>query len=145
MVLEWAVEASEAALPLSRASNDQSKRDPARWKGSFGFGCIGRDHVGAMLGKSGYEVALLNVIRGMNSCSWPCEEEDFIPSKLTGDMDVKCLEDVRMEMEHLLGIAKERDMESLWALRWRKLPICFLWPGNWVLLFPGYPVRRNTN
>ncbi|MCD6294258.1 MAG: universal stress protein [Deltaproteobacteria bacterium] len=68
----------------------------------------GVDHVGAMLGKSDYEVVLLHVIREVNSYSWLREGEGLIPSKLTGDTDVKWLEDVRMEMGPVFDEARTR-------------------------------------
>ena len=66
------------------------------------------DYVGAMLGKSDSEVALLHVIRDVNPHSWRREGGDLISSKLTGDADEKWLEDVRMEMAPVFDAARSR-------------------------------------
>jgi len=68
----------------------------------------GVDHVGAMLGRLDYEVALLHVIREVTSYSWLREGEDFISSKLKDSADAKWLEDVRMEMGPVFDEARIR-------------------------------------
>lgn len=68
----------------------------------------GVDHVGAILGRSDYEVALLHVIRDVNSYSWLREGEDFISSKLKESADAKWSEDVRMEMGPVFDEARTR-------------------------------------
>ncbi len=68
----------------------------------------GVDYVGAMLGGSDYDVALLHVIRDVNPLIWMHEGENFIPSKLPGDADAKWSEGLRMEMEPVFDDAKNR-------------------------------------
>ena len=68
----------------------------------------GVDYVGAMLGGSDYDVALLHVIRDVNPLIWMHEGEDFIPSKLMEDADAKWSEGVRMEMEPVFDEARIR-------------------------------------
>ena len=68
----------------------------------------GADHVGAILGRSDYEVALLHVIRDVNSYGWLREGEDFISSKLKESADAKWSEDVRMEMGPVFDEARTR-------------------------------------